>query len=92
MQDGYHTRSENWHERSALKVFLGARVPLDLAHVRYNNKNQKKRKRLNGGTVPPFKMHPGGTIHLFKCLLKFAHVFGYSHIYLVIPTHICMWL
>ena len=37
MQDGYHTRSEKWHERSALKVFLGARVPLDLAHVRYNN-------------------------------------------------------
>ena len=46
MQDGYHTRSENWHERSALKVFLGARVPLDLAHVRYNNKNQKKKEEV----------------------------------------------
>ena len=25
-----------------------------------------KRKRLNGGTVPPFKMHPGGTVPPFK--------------------------
>ena len=24
------------------------------------------RKRLNGGTVPPFKMHPGGTVPPFK--------------------------
>ena len=24
------------------------------------------RKRLNGGTVPPFKMHPGGTVPLYK--------------------------
>ena len=26
----------------------------------------KIRKRLNGGTVPPFKMHPGGTVPPFK--------------------------
>ena len=25
-----------------------------------------KRKRLNGGTVPPFKMHHGGTVPPFK--------------------------
>ena len=25
-----------------------------------------KRKRLNGGTVPLFKMHPGGTVPPFK--------------------------
>ena len=24
------------------------------------------RKRLNGGTVPPFKLHPGGTVPPFK--------------------------
>ena len=24
------------------------------------------RKRLKGGTVPPFKMHPGGTVPPFK--------------------------
>ena len=41
--------------------------------------SEEKRKRLNGGTVPPFKMHPGGTlssyyIYLFKlnlyCIAK----------------------
>ena len=39
VQDGYHTRSENWHEHSALKVFLGVRAPLDLAHVTRTKKN-----------------------------------------------------
>ena len=42
VQDGYHTRSENWHEHSALKLFLGVRAPLDLAQVKYNNKDKKK--------------------------------------------------
>ena len=27
---------------------------------------KSKRKRLNGGTVPPFKWHPGGTVPPFK--------------------------
>ena len=35
-------------------------------NVVLNSDQFKKRKRLNGGTVPPFKMHPGGTVPPFK--------------------------
>ena len=37
VQIGSYTQTENWHEHSALKVFLGAKAPRSrLIHVKYN--------------------------------------------------------